>query len=85
MQVIKVTKKDGEMEDWSQDKLIASLGKIGVPTGYAEGISKRIQEWAALTAINGQINSDALKDKVIEELKTEFPAQAENYKTYKKM
>lgn len=84
MQVLQVEKKDGNLEEWSQDKLIASLGRVGIPNGQAEEISARIHDWAVASSIDGKITSIMLRDKVIEELMTEFPAQAENYKSYRK-
>jgi transcriptional regulator NrdR family protein len=84
MQDLQVVKKDGNMEAWSQDKLIASLGKTGIPNDKATEIGTRVQEWAVANALDGKINSNQVRDKVIEELMTEFPAQADSYKAYKK-
>ncbi len=79
-------KKRGEdgVEPWSVDKLVASINKAGVPLSEAEGIANKVAEWAEQNATDGVISSTQLRDKVIESLKTDYPAEADSYQAYKK-
>jgi len=81
---IQVKKRDGSIEPWSFDKLVASIGKAGVPVREAEVIAAKVQSWAEQNSQNGQISSTQIRDKVIEVLSENYPVEAENYKTYKK-
>ncbi len=81
---LQVIKRDGSKEQWSLDKLVVSIGKAGVPEKDAQRIAKEIENWAMNSAQNQEILSAEIKNKVIEFLSLDFPAQAEIYKTYKK-
>lgn len=80
---INVKKRDGVIEPWSYDKLVTSIGKAGVPMVSAEDIASKIQAWAQENS-DGIISSTEIRDRIIEDLKTNFPAEADNYKAYKK-
>jgi len=79
-----VMKREGGEEVWSFDKLLASLGKAGVP-GYASTeVALRIEAWAKNPVNKGRVTSTQIRDKVIEFLTTIYPAEANIYSTYKK-
>ena len=84
MEELKVKKRDGVLEPWSFDKLVASLGKAGIETSKADSIAKELFEWAQGAAENGEITSVAIRDAVIEKLKAEYPVESDNYSAYKK-
>jgi 2-phosphoglycerate kinase len=84
MDEIQVTKRDGGMQPWSSDKLIASIGKAGVPVAASQNIAAQIVDWAKGASADGKVSSDAIRDKVIEIMSSEYPAESDNYKTYKK-
>ncbi|OGM21785.1 hypothetical protein A2863_00675 [Candidatus Woesebacteria bacterium RIFCSPHIGHO2_01_FULL_38_9b] len=84
MDQVNVQKKDGSEEPWSYDKLVASLTKSGLPVEGAENMASKVQEWVKSEAKDGIINSGAIRDKLLEIMKSEYPAEAENYQSYKK-
>ena len=80
---ISIRKNSGENEDFNFEKLLASIGKTGVPLKEAVEITKDIQVWAE-SSDNNSISSTQIRDKVIESLSVDYPAEADMYKTYKK-
>ncbi len=84
MNSVVVQKREGGEEPWSFDKLVASLGKAGVPVDSAEEIAGQIETWAQDHLNKGRVTSTQIRDKVIELLSPLFPAEAESYKIYKK-
>lgn len=83
MENIKVLKKDGSHETWSDDKIVTSIAKAGVPINEAENYAANIKNWAEENAKKGSVNSTEIRDKVILRIKKNYPAEAESYKTYK--
>ncbi len=81
---LSVQKRDGKTEPWSMDKLIAAIGRAGVPVEEASNLAKTIEEWAKSAAVKGVIASSAIRDKVIVALKAQFPVESDNYQAYKK-
>lgn len=85
MDELKVVKRDGKAEEWNSDKLIASITKAGVPVEAAQNIASQLADWAKSSGSDGTISSNMIRDKVIELMTTEYPAEADNYKAYKKV
>ena len=81
---INVKKREGEVEPWSYDKLVASIGKAGVPEREAEQVAGAVQSWVLTNAESGVVSSTAVRDKVIEEMKKSYPSEADTYQAYKK-
>ena len=81
---MKVKKRDGGQEAWSDDKLISSMTKAGVPVGAASGIAAKIKDWAKKEAKDDVIASTDVRDEVIKNLKADYPAEANSYEAYKK-
>lgn len=79
-----VVKRNLGKEDFSYDKLIASILKCGVPMEAAEKFSKEIESWARASSSNGEIDSASLRDKIIETISTDFPSEADSYQAYVK-
>jgi hypothetical protein len=84
MNNITVKKRGGETEVFVFDKLLASIGKTGVPLKEATAIAEKINAWVLLPANKGSVTSVQLRDKVIEYISGNFPAEADSYKVYKK-
>lgn len=78
-----VKKREGGEEPWNYDKLVASINKSGVPLLEAENIAKNVENWARETA-EGPIESTLIRDKVIELMKENYPAESDSYLAYKK-
>lgn len=83
MNDILVRKKDGGTEYFSFDKLLFSIGKAGVPMKDAEKIAREIEKWTELSENKKSLTSSMLREKVIEMLINDFPAEADSYKAYK--
>lgn len=72
------------MEEWSDDKLIASIQKTGVSTDDAQEIANKVKDWVKANTKNNIIDSVQIRDKVVELLKVNFPAEADSYQAFKK-
>ena len=84
MDNLNVKKADGRIEPWSNDKIVAAIGRAGVPVEAAQSTAKAVTAWARGAAEKGVIASTLIRDKVIELLKKEFPAQSDSFSAYKK-
>jgi len=65
---IKVLKKDGSIEPFMPEKIARVVKAAGLESKPAELLSKRVAVWVKNKAV-GQISSQEIRDKVIEELK----------------
>ena len=83
MEGIKVKKKEGGVEPWMYDKVLASVGKTGISLEMAEDVTNRVEVWVKTNAKNGVINSEDVRDKVTELLKEADPVAGDNYQAYK--
>ncbi len=84
MDDITIRKKGEGIENWSFDKLLASITKSGVPLADAERIAGSIEAWAKEAVKISAIDSIKLRDKVIESMKKNYPTEADSYQAYKK-
>ena len=84
MQELKVRKRDQSEEDWSYDKLLASIGKAGVEIKEAQIIASKIESWAGSSSENGIVDSEKLREKVFEVMKDTHPAEADSYQVFRK-
>lgn len=84
MNDVYVRKRDTSLERWSKDKLIASITKAGLEENKATILSSEIEEWCSKNVQEGIINSESIKDKVIEKLTEIDPVASEAYRIYKK-
>ncbi len=81
---LKVKKKDGSTEEWSFDKLAASIGKSGIEVEKATEIARNVGVWATENAKEGVIESSMIRDKVFNEMQSVDSVAAEAYRVYKK-
>ena len=84
MQDVKVQKRDGSSEDYSYDKLLASMTKAGVPLDQAEPLAKDVETWLMEKSKEGSVTSIEVRDKVYQSMKDSFPAEADVYQAFKK-
>lgn len=85
MDEIKVKKRDGSLEGWSFDKLVASISKTSISIPEAEKIARSVEAWARENAEDDVMESTRVRDKITETLKEDYPAEADSYQTYKKV
>ena len=81
---LKIKKRDASLEDFSMDKLIASLTKAGLDIKDAEVVAQDIVGWITMNAVDNVVTSVDLRDAIIKRLSNEFPAEADSYSIYKK-
>jgi 2-phosphoglycerate kinase len=81
---LKVRKRDGNEEPWSDDKLVTSMTKAGVADDAASAMAAKIKDWAKDAAENGVIASSEIRGKVIENLEADYPEEADSYRAFKK-
>lgn len=84
MKDLKVIKRDGDKELWSDDKIITSIGKAGLDIKEAENVSVGIKNYFKKNSINFLVSSSEIRDKVVGALKNIDPVASESYKIYKK-
>ncbi len=81
---MRVKKKDGEYEAFSEDKLINSIAKSGVSIAHAQKIAKEVVTEITTGAGDDVLDSVLIREHVITKLAKAFPLEAESYKTYSK-
>jgi transcriptional regulator NrdR family protein len=81
---IKIVKRDGSIEPFNIDKIIASIARSGVPLGKSEEIAKAVQEWIPSQTVEGKITSNQIRDQIIQKLSDDYPAEVDSYKAFKK-
>lgn len=79
-----VIKRDGNVENWSDDKIVTSIGKTGVSIKDAENISSNVKKRILNNSKDSKISSTKIRKKVIEELQNFNPTAADSYGSYKK-
>ncbi len=81
---LKITKRQGEIEDWSDDKILTSIMRAGASSEESQKVSLSVKQWAAQNAEDGKISSTNLRDQVIHQLALVNPIAANTYQFYKK-
>lgn len=84
MPELQVRKKDGRTEPFLRTKIYDGVVKSGGTPDQAEKITADIEAWAPSAAVDGAVNTSDIRVKVLEALKVENPAAAEQFETYKK-
>jgi hypothetical protein len=81
----RVKKKNDELQDWDDNKLLNSLIAAGVPQEEARAILVLLRAYAKRASMGGVIHSSDIKAKIIVMLKITHPAAAIAYESYKSM
>ena len=80
-----VEKRNGETQEFDRDKLIHSLVNAGAEEEAAKGAALDIESWAVSRAAEeGSVKSQAIRDKVISDLRNSQPEVAKRYEAYTK-
>lgn len=80
----KVLKKDGSLQDFDANKIVAGIIKAGGSQQDGEKVAKEVQEWLSYAVENETINYEDLKNKVLEICRSVNPAAAKSFEEYKK-
>lgn len=81
---LRVRKQDGTLDVWNDDKLIVSMIRAGLSNDDSRDVLNELLNWAIDSSENNIIESNKLRDKVIEILQRDHPLVANTYQTYKK-
>ena len=65
---IKVLKRDGTLEDYSEDKIKTVVNTAGLDSHQSEALAITVTEWVKSLG-KPQVSSLEIRDKVLEELK----------------
>ncbi|KKR27727.1 MAG: hypothetical protein UT61_C0068G0005 [Candidatus Woesebacteria bacterium GW2011_GWA1_39_8] len=81
---IVVIKREGTTENFSLDKIIASVAKAGATLEAAEQIGTEVESWVTSAAVDGKIRSGDIRAKIVEEIMKVDPLAASTYDAYVK-
>ncbi|MGB9706873.1 MAG: ATP cone domain-containing protein [Microgenomates group bacterium] len=81
---VKVQKKDGRLEDFDRNKVVAGVIKSGATPEQAEEVARQVEVWVPTAAVNGVIHSGAIREKVLEVLRAVNPTAAASFESYQK-
>jgi len=82
--MFKVKKKDGNLQDFDRTKVFGSLMRAGASQEEAEKVTREIEAWLPSVAVEGVVDSQAIRAKVIEILQPLNPTVAGDYEVFKK-
>jgi 2-phosphoglycerate kinase len=83
MEDIKIKKRSGEVEYFNFDKLLASIGRAGVPLKEATKIAEKVRIILIAKKSKSPVSSESLRDNVLQLMTKDFPAEADSYNAYK--
>lgn len=78
-----VIKNDGEKENFSDDKIVASIAKSGIDIKESERIANDIKDHFISNSIDGEVKSSDLRKMVVEELLKVDSVASASYDSYK--
>ena len=81
---IKIQKRQGGFDEWSDDKIITSMMRAGATSQEAQQTADAVKTWTSDNFGDDRINSTQLRDQVIKQLKKVNPIAANTYQLYKK-
>lgn len=81
---IKIQKRQGGYDEWSDDKIITSIMRAGATSDEAKQTADSVKAWTADNSEDGRIDSTQLRDQIIKQLKKLNPIAANTYQLYKK-
>jgi transcriptional regulator NrdR family protein len=82
--VFKVKKRDGSLQDFDRNKVFNSLMQAGGSQEEAEKVTKDVEAWLPNVAVEGVVDSQAIRAKVIGLLGPLNPTVAGDYEAFKK-
>lgn len=84
MAIFKVKKRNGNLEDFNRNKVLASCIHAGATPNEAEQVTVKVELWAPTVAMDGIINSDEIRTRVIDLLKEVDEEAGAKYAAYRK-
>lgn len=81
---IKAKKKDGTLEDFNRSKIVSGLLESGANPQEAESIAGQVETWAQTAAVDGAVETGAIRSEVLRLLRAANPGAAANFEAYKK-
>jgi len=84
MTELKVKKRDGKTEDYSEEKVKKSLMKAGASENNAKTVASKITKWTKEKAKKGAVATSEIKNRVVEQMKTVNSGVAEKFRTFAK-
>ena len=85
MSVLKVQKRDGNIENWDREKLLTSVANIGLSSEEAQSITCLVEIWCQRSANDFLIDSLKIREKVIELLCAVHPQAAREFGYFRKI
>lgn len=81
--MIKVQKKDGNLEDYDRKKILLSLIRAGANADQAEKVLSFIETW--IKSLDTEyVESSEIRNRILKNLRTINPNAAHGYELYKK-
>jgi transcriptional regulator NrdR family protein len=77
-------KKDGTLEDFDRNKIVAGAVKSGAAAEEAEKVAASIEAWLPTAAANNVVKSQDVRTKALEVLGTVNPAAVASFAVYQK-
>lgn len=81
---LKIIKRQGGSDEWSDDKIITSILRAGASAEEAQDVAKGVRDWAEKNSDEGHIKSIELRDQIIKQLKKINSLAANTFQVYKK-
>ena len=80
---MQVKKRDGRVQEFERSKLKGSLVSAGLTDENAESLVADVEVWMEGAAEEGVVDSQAIWEKVVEELEVLDPDAAEAYESFR--
>ncbi|MEA3357519.1 MAG: ATP cone domain-containing protein [Patescibacteria group bacterium] len=81
---IKVEKRDGQQENYSNEKVVSCMVKAGATEEQAKSVAAQVNTWVQTTATAGIIRSVDIRTKVLELLHPVNPEAVTRFEAYSK-
>lgn len=82
--MFKIKKRDGRFQDFDRYKVIHGIIKAGATEGEAQKAAGLVESWLPSAAINGVVDSQDIRYKVMEILRTINPKVGKSFEYYRK-
>lgn len=80
----KVQKKDGTIEDFDRNKILAGIIASGGTMEDAERVTNEVETWLSTMVVNNVIRSSDIRKKGLEVFRNVNPEAAEKFESYSK-
>lgn len=80
----KVQKKDGKIEDFDRNKILAGIIASGGTMEDAQRVTVEVETWLPSMVVNGVIRSTDIRKKGLEVFRNVNPEAADRFDSYQK-